>query len=185
MRVNGKMKFFFILVTLFSITLAGNQNMDSFKAKRITRTHTISLNSVIENVMPLFEPYNEAKWLDGWHIIPVYPDDGSVSEGFVFVTDSKEHHHKAIWHITRYDKKENIIEYFRVEPDIKTVKIFIKCSTGNNKTTEAAVTYTITALSQAGNDFVDGFTDTNYKEWINEWQEKINYYFETGTALKD
>jgi hypothetical protein len=40
------------------------------------------------------------------------------------------------------------------------------------------VTYKYIGLSTSGNQFISGFTEEAYKEFIEEWRSRITAYFE-------
>ena len=44
--------------------------------------------------------------------------------------------------------------------------------------TNVSVTYEYIALSKKGNEFISGFTEDAYKEFIGEWKRLLRKYFE-------
>ena len=46
------------------------------------------------------------------------------------------------------------------------------------------ISYTYTAVSPAGNKFIDGFTEEIFLEAVAFWEESMNHFLETGERLK-
>ena len=97
--------------------------MKSFKAQRITHSHTIILNDEPGKVFSMFTPEGEKKWAPGWDYTLLYPQTGKIEKNFMFLT--KEHDHadeQAIWIICNYKPLSYCIDYFRIELGIKIGK---------------------------------------------------------------
>jgi hypothetical protein len=58
--------------------------------------------------------------------------------------------------------------------------IRIACTPEGTKT-RATVTYTFTALSQAGNNALHDFEQQDFSQRILHWQKAIDHYLKTGT----
>jgi hypothetical protein len=132
----------------------------------------------IESVFPLFSPEGEKGWAPGWDYISV---EGSkkLQVDYVFLTDSHDHRATtAIWIVAGYDPVEHSVSYYKVEPDEKVGKIVVQCFEQNPGYTLVRVSYKYIGLSNSGNQFIAGFTEEAYKEFIEEWHSRINAYFE-------
>ena len=46
------------------------------------------------------------------------------------------------------------------------------------------ILYTYTAVSAAGNNFIDSFTEEIFLEAVTFWEKSMNYFLETGERLK-
>ncbi len=55
-------------------------------------------------------------------------------------------------------------------------KIDITLRRNEESGTEARITYTYTALSEAGEDFVNRYTEDYYLEFMHYWENAINDY---------
>jgi hypothetical protein len=55
-------------------------------------------------------------------------------------------------------------------------KIDITLRRNEESGTEARITYTYTALSEAGEDFVNSYTEDYYLEFMHFWENAINDY---------
>jgi hypothetical protein len=54
---------------------------------------------------------------------------------------------------------------------------------GGNQTSRVHISYTVTALTAAGNTFVDNFTQDNFVRDMQFWEATMNHYLKTGKAL--
>lgn len=158
--------------------------MKIFTAKRVSRSHRIVLNDSLQNVFCLFTPEEEKKWAAGWQYKLVYPPSAKTEHNLIFTTHTHSHKQDdAIWIISKYTPETSEIEYYRIEPEIKIGFIQIQCSESPDNNTIAEISYTYTALSESGNEFVSNFTEDYYQNFINSWQNAINYYIKTGKIL--
>ena len=155
--------------------------MTTFTAKRVGHSHTIVLNDSPENLFHLFTPEGEKKWAEGWDFTPVFPSTREVEENMVFTTAAHDHGQMdAIWIITRYEPMAYSIEYQRIEPGMKIGRIHVRLTETPPGRTSATVEYVYTALSQEGNEFVEGFSEIGYQHFIQLWQNAIHHYLHTG-----
>ncbi|HNB52183.1 MAG TPA: hypothetical protein PK530_09590 [Anaerolineales bacterium] len=156
--------------------------MSTFTSRRVGHTHTIHLPGMPESLFPLFTPEGERKWAAGWDFVPVYPT-GDIEENMIFTTASHDHSQSgAIWIVTRYEPAQYFVEYQRIEPGEKVGRIRVRCEAENDQT-RVTVEYVYTALSEAGNMFLKGFTESHYTHFIQSWETAIHHFLETGTLL--
>jgi hypothetical protein len=156
--------------------------MDDFFAVQAKQSRILHLSGRIDDVFPLFDPVGEKKWSEDWNPIPIFPSSG-VQEGGVFLTrhdDGVE----AIWVITKLDRNSRNIVYTSFTPSFKVSVIEIECEPAGLDCTKARVTYTVTALSEKGNQYVNSFTGDYYCEWMTHWEKAINHYLQHGHALR-
>ena len=76
--------------------------------------------------------------------------------------------------------KSGFIEIIRVTPWTTVVKISISLRQNEEAETDAEVTYTYIALSEAGKDFVNNYTESYYIEFMQYWEAAINAYLSSG-----
>ncbi|MBW2237775.1 MAG: hypothetical protein JRF39_01795 [Deltaproteobacteria bacterium] len=55
----------------------------------------------------------------------------------------------------------------------------MKCTELGSSKTKIQVTYKYLALSTAGEEFIAGFNEGAYEEFIGEWQKLLSNYFES------
>jgi len=154
-----------------------------FVAQHFTGTQNIYLSASPDRVFPLFDPIGEKQWADGWEPEIVYPLCGEVEEGMVFTTDSHDEV-QVIWTVLAFDAARWHISYLRVTPGSHIARIDIHCKDHLDETTLASISYTFTALTAQGNDYVARFTEEHYQEWMSLWEKAINYCLQHGHPLR-
>ena len=160
--------------------------MISFKAQRITHTHTITLNDDPGKVFSLFTPEGEKKWAPGWDYKLLYPQSGKIEKNFMFLTTDHDHaDEQALWIICNHKPLSYSIDYLRIESGKKVGKIEIVCDEKGEGKTFAHITYTYTSLSEEGNKFLESFTKEYFTQYISYWEKAINYYIQTGNLISD
>lgn len=151
--------------------------------RRVRRSATLTLDGPFEKVFPLFDPINEAKWADGWAITPVWPADGRVEVGMVFTTPAG-HAQRAVWMLARLDAEAGAVAYWVWFPDERVQHVEIACRAAGPRRTEAQVSYTLTALGEAGQRAVAAFDAAGYARRMAHWEEAINHHLATGQTLR-
>jgi len=156
------------------------QQPTTFRPRTVSRVATLKLAASLERVFPLFDPVREAEWAEGWEIEILHPQDAPPERGMVFRT-----HHapegETVWIMTRFDFPSGEVEYVNVTPGLKVTRVNISCRKAG-EATEAEVRYTVTALSERGNEYVEAF-DVKYTKWLESWEKAINHYLRTGQQL--
>lgn len=153
-----------------------------FVSQHVSHSHTLRVNAPIERVFPLFEPLGERAWATGWQPVMLYPPSGAARAGTVFTTDY-DGEDTTIWTIAAYDATAGLITYHRVTPGSRAGIIAIHCAATSDGATDATITYTFTALSDAGNDFIAGFTAAHYAREMALWEAALNHYLLHGEPL--
>ena len=74
-------------------------------------------------------------------------------------------------------------DFARITPDSRAAYVTVRIEDGDKHTSRVDITYTITALSEAGNKFVENFTEENFIKDMKFWETTMNHYLETGKAL--
>jgi hypothetical protein len=153
-----------------------------FTAKSLTRTGSFRLEAAPEKVFPLFGPVREKEWADGWNPTILYPADAEVAENMVFtVPHGKD---LTIWTIAAYDPTRRAISYINVTPEVRLVRVDVRCEPAGADTTDVHVTYTYTGLSDEGNSIVENYTAKTHSDRMEEWGLAINHYLKTGKRLE-
>jgi hypothetical protein len=151
------------------------------RPRRAVRTYTQRLVAPPEAVFPLLCPVREADWIDGWDPVVVYSESGVAELDAVFVTEAEPAN--AIWYITRHEPERGFVEMVKITPDVTACKLTIalrEAGTG----AEATITYRHTSLGPEGDAIVDAFTEAYYRQFMQDWEARINHYLTHGTPLK-
>jgi hypothetical protein len=174
------------IIFLLGLATAGRSqsNMNNnFSAQRISKTASFTTHGSIDKVFPLFGPFEEQKWAEGWSPVLVYPQQGKVQEGLVFKTKGHIPGEKEnTWLINRYQPESHLIEYLVIAEN-RLLTITVQCGALADTATSATVTYTFTGLTEGGNMASGHILGRMYAENLHDWAEAINYYLKTGKTL--
>lgn len=150
------------------------------KPTRATRTYTQRLVAPPERVFPLLCPVREADWIEGWEPQAVFSESGVAEPDCVFLTDAETGH--AIWYITRHEPRNGFIEMLKITPAVTACKLTIQLRSATNGS-EATISYSHTSLGPAGDALVASFTEEHYRQFMRDWELRINHYLTHGTVL--
>ena len=155
--------------------------MNITRPNRVTRTYTQRLVAEPSVVFPLLCPVREADWIDGWSPISVITQSGVAEQDCVFVTAATPH--DAVWYITRHEPDNGFVEMIKITPLVTACRLTIQLrpiAIGS----EAVITYTHTSIGPEGDAFVASFTDDYYRQFMKDWEARINQYLVHGGALQ-
>jgi hypothetical protein len=153
-----------------------------FVSHHVERSGAFTLAAPIDKAFPLFEPIPEKQWAEGWDPKPVYPASGDTREGMVFLS-SHEHDNDTVWTLAHFDPARHEITYVNVTPGVRVGRIDIHCSETAGST-RVDVRYSFTGLNDAGNEFVDSFSQSRFDGHMHSWQHAISYFLQTGKRVE-
>jgi hypothetical protein len=155
-----------------------------FKAERLSRTATITLHGAVDKVFPLFGAIEEKRWADGWNPSMLYPKSEQIEVGMVFTTEGHVHGEgRYAWIVSRYQIESYVVEYI-VSTANRYWVITIQCVASSKDRTKATVSYTYTGLTPLGNEINRHAIKKMFERELEDWEEAINHYLETGKVLK-
>ena len=154
----------------------------NFNAKRVTRSYRLTINAKPEKVHSLICPVKEAEWLDGWGYDLIYSESGFAEEGCIF-TSKSEGEANTMWIITKRDNNEFETDFIRITPGSRIAYLTTMIKSAGDKKSHVFVSYRFTAITEAGNTFIDNFTENHFITDMKFWQDTMNYYLETGKPL--
>jgi hypothetical protein len=155
----------------------------SFKARHIIRSYAQTINADPSKVFDLICPVKEADWLDGWDCTLLYSKSGFAEAGCVFLS-RQEGEKDTIWMITKRDVENKVVEFVRATPESRIARLTVSVKEMGEGRSRVVVTYDFTALSEAGNHFLEQYTEQAFIETMQFWEKSMNYYLETGKILK-
>jgi len=155
--------------------------MRVMKPNRITRVYTQRLVAPPFRVFPLLCPVREADWLDGWDPPAVFSESGVAEPDCVFLTEASPGH--AIWYITRHEPANGFVEMIKITPAVTACRLTIQLRPAAGGS-EATISYSYTSLGIAGDAFVASFTEEHYRQFMRDWEERINHHLSDGTLLR-
>ncbi len=148
---------------------------------RVSRTFTQRLVGVPSDVFPLLCPVREADWIEGWDPVSVITSSGVAESDCVFVTAGAPD--DAIWYVTQHDAARGFLEMLKITPRVTACRLTIQLR-AVGAACEADVTYRHTSLGPAGDALVASFTDADYRQFMQDWEARLNHYLACGNALK-
>ncbi len=154
--------------------------MKIVQPNRATRSYTQRLEAAPEIVFPLLCPVREADWIEGWDPRLVVSSSGVAEEDCVFVTAASAG--EAVWYITRHEPESGFVEMLKITPGVTACRLTIRLRAVSGGS-EADLTYSHTSLGPQGDAFVAAFTDEHYRDFMREWEARINHYLRTGSRL--
>jgi hypothetical protein len=156
--------------------------MEIEKPFTVRHSYRQRLTARPEKVFPLLCPVREADWVDGWDPPLVLSNSGVIEPGCIFITPGDEGS-DAVWVTTRHDPTEFEVEFVKVTPGTTVARIEIQLEDAPDGGTFCYVSYAYTALSEAGRNFVESFTEDRYETFMGEWETALNYYLANGSKL--
>lgn len=155
--------------------------MKIIEPNRVTRTYIQHLVSAPDRVFPLLCPVREADWIEGWDPPLVVSSSGIAEPDCVFITASTPLN--TIWYITRHEPGNGFVEMIKISPKVTACRLAIQLRAAPGGS-EADITYCYTSLGAAGDAFIASFTESYYRDFIQDWESRINHYLRHGSALR-
>lgn len=164
---------------LFLMIAMNTYAQNSFKAERIQRSASFTVNTTIEKAFPFFGPVREKEWAAGWEPQIVYSNHPEVEEHMIFKTSGVQHgESEFLWMLTQYKPETYFIEYTVSTPQ-RVWFITVQCKAAG-KNTNVTVIYTYTGLTEQGNELNKRAIEKMYTDNLKDWEAEINYYLSTG-----
>jgi len=146
----------------------------SFVPLHLTRSHAFELPLSAERSFELFTPLGERLWVPGWNPQFLFPTSGALQPGGVFTTRGSGDTLGTIWIVNRVDRLRLRIEYCRVTPESRVAVVEIHVGRVGPETSRVWVRYTFTALSEAGNAYLDALSPAHFAAEIEAWRQMIH-----------
>jgi len=152
--------------------------MDILEPYRESHTYEQELCRPTEDVFPLLCPVRETEWVDGWDPSLVLTESGIAEDEAVFVVED------AIWTITDYRPPEPdetgrdvaYIAFVKTVPERTVTHIRILVWDDSEETSRARISYSMTALTEDGEEDVDAFTEEDFGRFMITWEDAMNAF---------
>jgi len=133
----------------------------------VRRATDITVELPPEQAMALFTPEGERRWAHGWD--PHYPEpDRREGAGAEFTTSHGGH--QTAWIMV--DHGPGTVRYARVTESMTAGTVAVDVVGSRDHATQVRVTYDLTALTPAGESWLEAF-DADYDAGIGEWATEI------------
>jgi hypothetical protein len=137
----------------------------------VERSGSLTIELPRGHVFPLFSPEGERAWIEGWDPEYLHPPHPSDAAGTIFRTTHDGE--KTLWLILHYDPHHALAEYARFTAGSRLGTVRVQCAEEAQDTTHVAVTYSLTALTPAGNKVLSALTPASYKRMLGDWHSAI------------
>jgi hypothetical protein len=139
--------------------------------RHVESSHRILIDMPADQCFMLFTPAGEELWVEGWRPEYIHPADGRTAAGMVFTTGSGEE--STVWTLADFDRVRRRSRYVRCTPGSRTGFVDVRCRAVDGTLTEVVVSYTLTALSVAGEKMLEGFEGERFAAMIDGWGHEI------------
>lgn len=133
----------------------------------VERATEIIVDLPPEQAMALFTPEGERRWADGWD--PHYPEPNR-REGAGAVFTTAHGGHQTTWIMV--DQGPESVRYARVTESMTAGTVEVELVKPGTHSTQVRVTYDLTALTPAGERWLEDF-GAHYDAAIGEWATEI------------
>ncbi len=140
-------------------------------AQRSFASHQICISAPLAQCHRFFTPAGEELWVEGWKPDYKVPSDGRTEPGMVFTTGSGEDF--TIWTMVDFDTQACYSRYARVTPALRAGFVEVRCTAVNDQTTLVDVSYTLTALTEAGERSLQAFEGAEFTAMIEDWRKAV------------
>lgn len=165
-----------ILIVTLSIISAATIEAQDFSPERVSKSATITINTTVDQVFPLFGALEEKKWEPSWNPEIIFPATGNMEEGLIFRTpDHARDAPPVAWIVVKYDRQQHIVAYCVTSP-IRIALITIHCTPLTGNTTKAEISYQLTGLTKDGNELSHHILTGIFAENLKDWETAINTY---------
>jgi hypothetical protein len=121
----------------------------AFKSRRKVRAFSVTLETTVEELFPLFCPAREADWIPGWDCVLVYTDSGYAEKDCIFKTSQSNVTGEGIWVFSGFEANR-YIEFVRVREDMVS-HARITVTDNDDGTVTATWNVVNTGLTEKGN----------------------------------
>lgn len=137
---------------------------------RVVLTGLVPVAAPPAEAVELFTPDGERRWVDGWDPVWVPASQSTLAPGAVFRTtrDGEE----TVWLVVDVDRTAGRVRYVRHTPGSRIGTVEVRCAAMPDGRTAAQVTYDMTALSPAGQEWLAEF-ESGYVEMLASWTSEI------------
>lgn len=153
-----------------------------FAGRRAVRSYRQTIAASPDVVFPLLCPVREVEWLDGFAFGMIYSASGLIEPGCVFRT-SVPGEADTIWVVSRHDPSAMVVQFTRVTPGSRTCVLEVVVEAAGAAGSHVTVTYACTSTSEAGNTFLDGWSEDAFIGAVVFWEKSMNHFLKTGQKL--
>lgn len=150
--------------------------MQVIEPVRVERSYIQNLRGKPQEIFPLLCPVREKEWVEGWDPLTVYTRSGFAEKDCVFTTG--EDKPDSIWMITDFDTERYRLEIVKFSPGMTVARITITLLENGMGQTDAEVVYRYTAVSPDGEEFVKGYSEEFFEQFMQFSESALNSFLD-------
>ncbi len=156
--------------------------MQPFRARRIARTYNWEIPAPPDRVFPLLCPVREYDWIPGWSCDLIYSESGLAEKGCIFKTSFRGEG-EELWVVTRHEPESGRFDAVRFIEGSRLVTVEVSLSSADGRSTRLVWVQTISALDDAGNEYIDAFSEPAQQARMDALGKLLAHFCETGRML--
>ncbi len=141
----------------------------------LRRTGSLRVAAPVERAFELFTPQGERGWVAGWSPEFHHPPGGEPIAGAVFTT-AGEDGSRTHWVLIDWEPERHRVRYARITPGRRAGTVDVRCAEAGTASSVVRVTYELSALSEAGDADLAGWSEAWYAEFLAGWERDIARY---------
>jgi len=126
----------------------------------------------VEQAFELFTPLGERRWVAGWAPELHHPPGGEPVAGAVFTT-AGEDGLLTHWVLVDWEPERHRVRYARITPGRRAGTVEVRCEATGAASTVVRVTYELTALGDAGDADLAGWSEAWFAGYLAGWERDI------------
>lgn len=147
---------------------------DAFVPAHVERTGFLRLRLAPDAAVALLTPEGERRWIEGWAPEYLHPRSGADPPATGTVFRTRHGGEETLWLVLGFDDAAGAVDYVRVTPGSRIGTVSVRTRSKGESTTEAEVTYRMTALSPEGNEKLSEMTPEGFEAMLRRWEAAIH-----------
>jgi hypothetical protein len=146
---------------------------DRFVPVHVERSGVLRLNLPFAQALALLTPEGERLWVEGWEPEYLHPRQPAnpPSAGTTFRT--RHGGEETLWLVLAFDAAAGVVDYVRVTPGSRIGTVTVRARASGAGSSEAEITYRMTALSPEGNRKLQEMTPEGFLAMLDGWEAAI------------
>lgn len=151
----------------------GQERAESFVPVHLERGGLLRLDLPLDRAFALLTPEGERLWVEGWEPEYLHPQarPDTPSAGTVFRT--RHGGEETLWLVLAFDAAAGAVDYARLTPGSRVGTVSVRARATGEVSTEAEITYRMTALSPDGNRKLQEMTPEGFLAMLGRWDAAI------------
>jgi hypothetical protein len=155
------------------------------EGRRITRSHTLTINATPDEAFVYLCPQREHDYLEHWKADILFSESGLVENGCIFRTQRPDDEAATIWIVTEHDPQRHVVRIAMTTPGSRVGRLKVECADAGDERCIVTFSYEITAITEAGQRYLDThFTAEAFTAQMRGYEIAWNHYLKTGRLFR-